>query len=55
MQNLLTKASELNWNGPYLKDGRMPKTPWGEEFVYALKGDVYELKARKPDGEFITN
>ncbi|MEI6563012.1 MAG: type II secretion system protein GspG [bacterium] len=55
LQNLLTKGSELNWNGPYLKDGRMPKTPWGEDFIYALKGDGYELKAAKPDGTFITN
>lgn len=55
LQNLLTKGSEYNWNGPYLKDGRMPKTPWGDEFVYSTKGDGYELKARKPDGEFITN
>jgi general secretion pathway protein G len=55
LQNLLTKGSEYNWNGPYLKDGRMPKTPWGDDFVYAVKGESYELKARKPDGEFVTN
>ena len=55
LQNLLTKGSEYNWNGPYLKDGRMPKTPWGDEFQYAVKGEAYELKARKPDGEFVTN
>lgn len=55
LQNLLTKGSELNWNGPYLKDARMPKSPWGEEFIYTLKGDSYELKATKPDGSFVTN
>jgi general secretion pathway protein G len=55
LQSLLTKGSELNWNGPYLKDGRMPKTPWGEDFIYSIKGDGYELKANKPDGGFITN
>lgn len=55
LQNLLTKGNEYNWNGPYLKDGRMPKTPWGDDFQYTVKGESYELKARKPDGEFVTN
>lgn len=53
LQNLLTKGSEYNWNGPYLRDGRMPKTPWGEDFIYALKGESYDLKAAKPDGTFV--
>jgi len=49
LQALLTKTSENNWNGPYIRDGRMPIDPWGSEFGYTLKGDTYEIKSAGPD------
>lgn len=49
LQALLTKTSENNWNGPYIKDGRMPKDPWGNDFGYAVKSDSYEIKSAGPD------
>ncbi|MEI8121467.1 MAG: type II secretion system major pseudopilin GspG [bacterium] len=51
LQSLLTKGSENNWNGPYMKDGRMPKDAWGNEFIYSLQGDVYKLTSAGPDGQ----
>ncbi len=49
LQALLTKGSENNWNGPYIKDGRMPQDAWGTEFGYTLKTDTYEIKSAGPD------
>ena len=49
LQALLTKGSENNWNGPYIKDGRMPQDAWGTDFSYALKGETYEIKSAGPD------
>ena len=34
LQNLITKGSEPNWNGPYLKKAETLKDPWGQEFQY---------------------
>lgn len=51
LQALLTKGSENNWNGPYIKDGRMPKDAWGVEFAYTLKNDSYEIKSAGPDSQ----
>lgn len=51
LQNLLTKANESNWNGPYMKDGRMPKDAWGNDFSYAVQGDSYKLTSAGPDGQ----
>lgn len=51
LQNLLTKGNENNWNGPYMKDGRMPKDAWGNDFSYSLQGDTYKLSSPGPDGQ----
>lgn len=51
LQGLLTKGNENNWNGPYLKDGRMPKDAWGNDFSYSLQGDSYKLSSAGPDGQ----
>jgi len=50
LQALITKTSELNWKGPYLAKGEIPKDPWGNEFVYALKEGNYEIKSHGPNG-----
>ena len=50
LQSLLTKGSELNWKGPYLKKGELPVDPWGKEFIYSLKDNGYEIKSLGPNG-----
>lgn len=27
------------WSGPYLRDGKLPKDPWGHDYVYELSPD----------------
>lgn len=49
-QSLITKGSERNWKGPYLKKGEIPIDPWGKEFIYRLKGNGYEIKSLGPNG-----
>ena len=50
LQSLITKGSELNWKGPYLKKGEIPLDPWGKEFIYTLKDNGYEIKSYGPNG-----
>jgi general secretion pathway protein G len=28
-----------NWHGPYLKKNKVPKDPWGNDYVYQYPGD----------------
>ncbi len=49
LQNLVTKGSEPNWNGPYLRKVESLKDPWGTEFQYAKQGDVYTVASAGPD------
>ena len=60
LQSLITKGSEPNWRGPYLKKGEIPIDPWGHEFGYTLKENGYEIRSGGPngtmgDGDDITN
>lgn len=48
LQSLLTKGSEQNWRGPYLKKGEIPVDPWGHEFTYTLKENGYEIRSGGP-------
>lgn len=41
-------GSTKNWNGPYLKGGRVPLDPWGKPYHYRAPGthdafDIYSL------------
>jgi|CXWL01.1.fsa_nt_gi general secretion pathway protein G len=42
-----------DWNGPYLKKKKIPKDPWGQEYVYIYPGklnkDSYDLSSYGPD------
>ena len=43
-----------NWDGPYLKGGRLPLDPWGHEYIYVVPGDnnsEYEIKSYGSDGK----
>lgn len=60
IQNLLSTSGEPNWNGPYLKDGRMPQDAWGVDIQYQPKDGGYTLRSAGPDnqmgsGDDITN
>lgn len=37
------------WAGPYLR-GDLPKDPWGNDYVYALAADDFELLSYGADG-----
>ncbi len=44
-----------NWNGPYLKKARIPKDPWGVDYIYRFPGehadfDLYSLGADGAEG-----
>ncbi len=42
------------WNGPYLKKKKIPKDPWGRDYVYASPGthnpESYDLSSLGPSG-----
>jgi len=58
LQSLLEKPTSApipaNWNGPYLKKKKIPKDPWGNDYVYVAPGqhnkDEYDLSSKGPDG-----
>ena len=35
----LVQSSSPRWKGPYLQKGKVPKDPWGNEYVYGVKED----------------
>ncbi|MCP4265857.1 MAG: type II secretion system major pseudopilin GspG [Candidatus Brocadiaceae bacterium] len=53
---LNTKADDVdNWNGPYLKKEKVPKDPWGADYVYKYPGehgdfDIVSYGADKAEG-----
>jgi general secretion pathway protein G len=52
LQNLITKGSEPNWNGPYIRKAEGRKDPWGVEPQFTKPGNVYTVAAAGPDGSF---
>ncbi len=42
------------WRGPYIKDAKMLKDPWGNDYVYVSPGQVnedsYDLSSPGPNG-----
>jgi len=54
LQALITAPSGVsNWNGPYWKNGTIPKDPWGNEYKYASPGTkgAYEILSYGADGK----
>jgi general secretion pathway protein G len=43
----LVQSSAPRWKGPYLQKGKIPKDPWGNEFVYQVKeeGGNFDLSS----------
>ena len=52
LNNLMTKGSEPNWNGPYLRKAESLKDPWGNDFQYTKQGNNYTVASAGPDGSF---
>ena len=53
LQALVTKGTENNWNGPYLRNG-VPKDQWGAEFQYSTRENGFEIRSAGPDGQMGT-
>ena len=54
LQNLIVRGSENNWNGPYLRDARMAKDPWGNDFQYSAREGGVEIRSAGPDTQMGT-
>ena len=53
LEALVRKPSGVDrWNGPYLKKNKLPKDPWGNDFVYRHPGEhgEYDLLSLGADG-----
>jgi general secretion pathway protein G len=51
---LVSRPSDVDiWNGPYIKDGRVPLDPWGHAYQYHTISDhlpPYEITSLGPNG-----
>lgn len=50
LQNLITKGSEQNWRGPYIRTAILPKDPWQHDFIYTKSENSFEIRCMGPDG-----
>ena len=51
---LVQRPAGLNsWNGPYMKDNKVPNDPWGHPYVYKIPGDhgEYDLYSLGADDQ----
>lgn len=49
---LVTNAGNVpGWNGPYLRDGNLPKDAWGRDFIYRIEGDRVQIISLGADGQ----
>lgn len=54
LQSLVTRGTESNWRGPYMRDGKLPQDPWGHDFVYTPREGGFEIRSAGPDGQLNT-
>ena len=53
LQSLNSKPSDVqNWKGPYMKKNKVPKDPWGADYIYRFPGSHgdYDLLSYGADG-----
>ncbi|MDD3374465.1 MAG: type II secretion system major pseudopilin GspG [Candidatus Omnitrophica bacterium] len=54
LQEPTTSPVPMHWNGPYLKKKKIPKDPWGAEYLYVSPGiqnpEEYDLSSLGSDG-----
>lgn len=50
---IVAPAGVNNWNGPYWKQGTLPKDPWKNEYKYTAPGQhgQYDIVSMGPDGQ----
>ena len=52
LDDLIATPGGEKWNGPYLKGKKIPMDPWGNPYVYNLKGDgEFEIISYGADGQ----
>ena len=51
--NALVEGNGSNWNGPYLKKKKLPKDPWGNDYVYRFPGEHgdFDIVSYGADGQ----
>lgn len=56
LQSLIRNPGINNWEGPYIsvKDGNIPKDPWGTEYRYRMINEKYIVDSAGPDMKFGT-
>ena len=49
----LVESNDSNWNGPYLKKKKLPKDPWGNDYVYRFPGEHgdFDIVSYGADGQ----
>jgi len=49
----LVESNGNNWNGPYLKKKKLPKDPWGNDYVYRFPGEHgdFDIVSYGADGQ----
>jgi len=54
LQQPTVEPIPAKWNGPYLKKKKLPKDPWGHDYVFVSPGahntDSYDLSSYGADG-----
>ena len=53
LQALNTKSGDVqNWKGPYMKKNKVPKDPWGADYIYKFPGSHgdYDISSYGADG-----
>ena len=54
LKALIQNPGSDMWSGPYLSKKRVPKDPWGRDYVYMCPGNhdtPYDLFSKGPDGQ----
>ncbi len=51
LRGLVENAGNVaGWNGPYLRDGKLPLDPWGGEYLYAVEDGRVIIRSLGADG-----
>ena len=60
LEDLIQNPGGDKWDGPYLDPAKIPKTPWGGDYLYTVgggknKGQDFEISCDGPDGVKLSN
>lgn len=51
LDGLINNPGMPNWDGPYMKKGKIPGDPWGQPYTYTVSGNGYEIRSGGPPGK----